>query len=796
MWYKRKGLLASLLAVLVVVDMVVMYRRFGHAVDDDFLVYEPLVEGPVPSANAWHPVDDGGNKLSLAQGDLADDAAITKLFGLLETPNLKRARRTYLTIYDDIFSDNLVDLVVGLLLMAQRCDLYFTRLFQRNINWLVDPHEDLSGEWREQIKFYDFANHKKNKEKYVKDMQLPTDANDILTDDPDYEKFIKPVYEEAMEKVRRHEQRFHDVALHVRIFNKCYVTNDDDYQLRKDKQIVDTQQRVLDAVPTFKPGKTTVEIPDKVLQVEKKVYPWLSFDYPVFEDHRGMQKFGPPDYRKLLKGKQYDVVFELLLTQGRKTSKPAKLALGSDGSPSWLNQFKNQLQGRGIVMLIADKHVDDAVKFIRLIRALDNVLPLQIVYYDDLSPELKQRLVHAAREKMIVPPQSYANVKPEYFKPDYMTHVNDRGEMVGLRPQTIHFVNVFHAISKEYRNKFGGFGNKFFATFFNSFEEFIIVDADTVLLHPPQYFFSMDKYLEHGAYFWKDRFMTMRRQEADGYFFDKALPLVVDLVMFGIPIITNHTLNNAYFNKLLYLQELGVVTVDRKRHFGLLLMCIMLQFYGIARDRLYGDKELFWAGFSVNGDENYAWNDHFAGLVGNLTPKHWLLKKGKDNGDNPDNWRIAREVCLPHPAHVLDQDNTIAWFNLGFQTCGKVAKIGDEGVQKDFERHKQFRWLETLDQFRAFYDLPLDIEACVVPPVTLFDTMDRPNDDGEPSTGWHWAREYCNQYTYCAYDRIGGHRKHGNGDEEDNHVDGLLVTPSVDTRHYYRYLGDVWIASE
>ncbi|CAN3373219.1 hypothetical protein DIURU_001130 [Diutina rugosa] len=796
MWYKRKGLLAALLALVVVVDMVVMYRRFGHAKDDDFSVYEPPVEGPLPSSNAWHPVNDGADKLALARGDLADSAAITKLFGLFERPNLKQARHTYSTIYDDIFADNGVDSVIGTLSMAQRCDIYFTRLFQRNINWLVDPHEDLSGEWRDQRTFEDFAGHKKNKEKYVNDKHLEVSADDIWASDPDYQEFIKPVFEEAMAKVNRHEQRFHDVASHVRIFNKCYVTNDDEYQVKQDKSMVDTQKRVLHDVAIFKPGQTTVEIPDKVSQVEKKVYPWLSFDYPVFEDHRGMQKFVPPDYRKVLKGKEYDVVFQPSSSQGRKITKPAPSALGSDGHPSWLNQFKNRLQGKGIVMSIADKHVNDAVKFIRLLRALDNVYPLQIVYYDDLSPESKQRLVHAAREKMIVPPKSFHDVNPDYFKPGYMDHTNERGEMVGLRPQTIHFVNVFPAISKEYRNKFGGFGNKFFATFFNSFEEFIIVDADTVLLHPPQYFFSMDKYVEKGAYFWKDRLMTMRRPKSDGFFFDKVSPSVVDQVMFGIPIITNFTLDNGYFNKLQYLQESGVVTVDRKRHFGSLLMCIMLQFYGLSRDRSYGDKELFWAGFSVNGDEDYAWSDHFAGSIGPLTPKHWSLKHGKTDGDNPENWRKAREVCSPHPAHVSGQDNTIAWFNSGFQTCGKTEQIGDKGVKKDFEQHRQFRWLETLDEFRAFYDSPLDIEACIVPPETSYDTMERKNDEGEPGVGWHWAKEYCKQYTYCAYDRIGGKRRTQDGEEEDTHADGVLVTPGVETRHYYRYLGDVWIASE
>ena len=36
-----------------------------------------------------------------------------------------------------------------------------------------------------------------------------------------------------------------------------------------------------------------------------------------------------------------------------------------------------------------------------------------------------------------------------------------------------------------------------------------------------------------------------------------------------------------------------------------------------------GDKELFWLGFAINGDENYKFNNHFAAAIGQLTSNQY-----------------------------------------------------------------------------------------------------------------------------------------------------------------------------
>ncbi|KAK6461930.1 hypothetical protein DFJ63DRAFT_336688 [Scheffersomyces coipomensis] len=65
-----------------------------------------------------------------------------------------------------------------------------------------------------------------------------------------------------------------------------------------------------------------------------------------------------------------------------------------------MHLIKYSLSGRGIVLTTGDKHVDDTVHLITLSRELQNSLPIQIVYYDNLSGRSKSRIIRAVREEM------------------------------------------------------------------------------------------------------------------------------------------------------------------------------------------------------------------------------------------------------------------------------------------------------------------------------------------------------------------------------------------------------------
>lgn len=788
---KRRTLVPVALVFLIVLNTAAYYWYVTREPDHDVSIYESWNDDNNEIPENLGIVEDTAEKMKLPTGKWADDFVIQHVFGYQQTANDKKARSTYSLIYDDLFARHTPSLVLLLLLMSQRCDLYFSNLFLRNANWMLDPNEDVRHNWKA---WKDYRKAKHVKEKYIKDHKLAEKENELNVDNiPGYDDWAQIEYHNEQAMAAVHEQRMHDIAAHVRIFNKCYVTNDDVDEDRALKLLVNDQK-------TFMGQRTIVEKyqtkqDDRQLRtgkfhgidvIERKVYPFLSLGFPMYESWKGKSLYRPPrkeDYN--FKGSDYDEVWapsHKALAQGRGAASPTQTKFGKKSL--FLNIFKNSLNGRGLVLLIGDKHVNDAVRLIHLLRALDNRFPIEVVYFDNLNAHSKQALVNAAREKMIVPPELYKDLPPQYVKTSDYSHTNERGEVVGLRPQEIWFVNVNNAIAKPYRNKFQGFANKFFATIFNLFSEYLLLDADAVLLHNPRYFFDMEGYKNKGAYFWRDRHYG-GRSKLDGYLLDKISPLVVDLVMFNIPILTQQTLQNDYFKGLLYLQELGVVAIDRNRHLGLVIMLAMLNHYGLTNRLSYGDKELFWAGFVVNGDENYTMNKYAAGAVGAITPPQFNLKSDSKPAEQ-SNYRKSKEVCLPHPGHLSGEDDQVAWINLGFETCLKNVDLEEE-----FNKGGRFKWITNLEAFKEFYTGPLDIEGIVVPPM-IEPGEDHGNEDGEVSGGWHWDTNYCQRYMWCAYSSIGGTKK--NGDQViDNTAVGTVVTVDPQVRRWHRYLGEVYL---
>ena len=75
-----------------------------------------------------------------------------------------------------------------------------------------------------------------------------------------------------------------------------------------------------------------------------------------------------------------------------------------------MNQFKDASNGKGIVLSITEKHIDDTINLIRLLRALNNKLPIQIIYFNDISQSSKTKIIKAAREEINNFPKSYEKV--------------------------------------------------------------------------------------------------------------------------------------------------------------------------------------------------------------------------------------------------------------------------------------------------------------------------------------------------------------------------------------------------
>ncbi|EGW31029.1 uncharacterized protein SPAPADRAFT_52212 [Spathaspora passalidarum NRRL Y-27907] len=660
-------------------------------------------------------------------------------------------------IYNDIFQDHGVDSVFGNLDFNQRCDLYFRNLFSHDHNWVFDPNRQLNDFESEEFK--EFA--KENEEAFKKAYEEIDSVRVSLR------QFISEQWLQKTAVVR--EQTMSDYLATTRIFNKCYVTNDNKDQIKKNEDFISQQRQILEQsgkqVTPFTNTKFESMLDPSTYGASKfeyRVYPWLSRSFPIYERWTGEVFSNPPNMKQLLKSSNQE-------------SKKSINKKASKTQSKFLNQLKNSSNGKGIVISIADKHVDDTVNLIRLLRALKNALPIEIVYNGDLSKESKKKIIIAAREDFKTLPRSFNNVAnmfgPGYFDPNQH----------GLPRQEVWFINTNNVLNNSYKEKFQGFANKLLATLFNSFEEFILMDADTIIMTNPEHFFALSGYVKSGALFFKDRAIFSRRSRGDATMFKKLSPSIVDKLMFDIPIMTDHSLKREFFKGLHHYMESGLVLLNRNKHFSSILLMQQLNFITTITNKVYGDKELFWLAFALNGDEDYQFTDHFAASAGELTP---AAERVKSDGVNYQ----ALEICSAHPAHLNPDDGTsLLWINSGFRNCHKANSI-DYG--SELVLGTKFKNIKTEEAFKAFYSSPLRITHAIVPPLSP-DLGLLENIEGEPSGGW-MLEGYCSAYMFCGYSSIGGKTTSG----ESNKLEGKLVTFDESARNLFNYLGDIWVGIE
>lgn len=445
----------------------------------------------------------------------------------------------------------------------------------------------------------------------------------------------------------------------------------------------------------------------------KRIFPYLTGVFPTVEDYN----LNPVLYHKPTDNKPY------------------------------FQAMKQSLNGRGIVLTIKDSHVDDMVRLVKLLRHLKNQLPIQVIYWKNLSLSSKKVIIQACRAKMIIGNEE-------------------------VPKQVIYFMDVRESIDERFQFQFEGFGNKVLATIFNTFEEMILVDADTIILKPPVEFFDMEKYRVNGTVFFKDRKAVEFRPPQDLVFFKKMIPSKFDSLAFDINQPTNYTLSRSFFKGYSHYMESGLVVINKKRHFFKPFIMAQLNFIYPVNARVYGDKEFFWLSFLIMGDESYSFNRHFAAAIGELTPQN---EREADIGRSKE-FR-GKELCSNHPAHINDEDDhALLWFNSGFKFCGQLYD-----AEKEFEVKKRYTALKTLEEFKTFFDSKLTIKQAIIPPsIKVFS----PKTDGESDKAWLNMMQYCHGYTWCAYSSI--------GEEYDEAKIGYVIDYNADEIRYFGEMGDIW----
>lgn len=709
---------------------------------------------------------------------------IHKLFTVFNKLDTRAHFDQHAKVYYDIFSRNKPTLIIGNLDFSQRCDLYFSNLFAKDQTWSVDLKRKFYTDFRKEQKFHDFSKNNDVKKKYLKEVKKIKDPKaedmNLLKDDKGYMGFVRAEYDLMKANTAITKAEMGNILSAVRVFNKCYVMLDNELDATASSYMVNQQKKLIGKVdkPQLSSSDAIFAKVESCKLIENRVYPWMLREFPIYERWNGEIQFQPPNYAKI------DSVPKYIPTN--KTAHKLRKAKLSKNWHSliqrllcFLNEFKQKMNGKGIVMSIGEHHVEEAISLIRLLRALENRLPIQIVYFDNLSENSKQRLIKAARDVLLDLPSTFESVKDRFNK-EYLDNTDEKGRPVGLPPQELWFVSVNKAIDYNYRDPFKKFGNKFLATTFNSFAEFLLLDADTVIVKTPQWFFDQPKYKKTGAFFYKDRTASFYRPVEDGEFFKAMSPGKVEALMFGLMPISNYTTQRPYFDGMEHYMELGVVTIDRNIHYSLVLFMMQLYLHTPTAQRSAGDKELIWLGFALNGDEQYEFDDYAAAGIGELS----LEIDNKNKFGEP---RASREVCLNHPAHLLDEDDSLVWFNLGFQFCSKP----DVNFEKEANKKSRFSNLDTVEKFKNYFTGRMRIRAAIVPPFVSRHQMSFPNDEDEVKEGWFKEWGYCSGYMYCAYSQVGGTHK-----GVSNKRIGRVFEFDRQQTALFDYLGDMWMGIE
>lgn len=637
--------------------------------------------------------------------------------------------------------------------IGNRCSAFFQYVDRKDPEWEFDY---LPGDGYEK-----FVDNKRAffEEEYRKLRDTRNDMQDSEADVISREDnvTINNYFHERLQKTIDIETKMADTMTMARIFNQCFIKNAHPPRDQSTQGTFETYAR--------------------------KLFPYLTFTLPTFLRFNGtVVEDGFPN-----------------LENGFLLDHPPK-----EGE-HMLDYMRTKSNGRGIVISASSRYSKDIVKLIRLLRAHNNRLPIQVVHKGDLSKRAIQRIKDAALSDMM-PDQDLVEDGQELSNSDKKFIEAARKYGVTFPKQELWFVDVQPTIFRHNRQTFTSYENKLLAYVFNSFEEILLMDADTVPLIAPTDFFSLDEYKEKSALFFRDRSLRDTSKFIETNFFSKLLPQPNSKIdpVFGVKTVTNHTLNNTFLTGYRHLQEAGIVVINKKKHFPSFLTLLVLAAWNEpVESSAWGDKEMYWLSLSMSGDEDYQFNKYQAASVGQVTAKDFKFYPGSQ----------ANEICSSHPGH-MSNNGTLLWMNSGFSYCKKNSYMRDKS-KFPFKNHDEKTLLDlyhyplrihqaiippTLPQLR-FYDVPNDYrerhirEIWAGKPKDLDELdVDKMIESGEyhklnPQKGWV-KTPLCTNYQYCAYDMV------FNMTGKNDDTKGTLFLFDEEKTRWYNYIGSIWLTGK
>ena len=456
----------------------------------------------------------------------------------------------------------------------------------------------------------------------------------------------------------------------------------------------------------------TPELDKICTSTSEKLFPWLSGLYPKFYTYTNrMEKIDVTPFTQ-------------------------------KDSTCFIKSLQQNLHGKGIVITSNNALIPELSGLLSILRLTGNQLPIYVVHNNDLSLESIKVLNNIANEPIMKLPKDSMPLK-----------IPNK-----LKPLNIIYIDVSNTINNKYKKYFGGFGMKLLAYLFNPNEEMIMLDTDTVIVDDINKFFNDEKYLNNGAYFFKDRDVNSFIYEGLMDYFKSYLNYDKESHYLGMERVQSEVLENRFFGSFArHFMESGLFVINKKEKFDGVIASTMMQMFKLFTGSLHGEKEFIWLGQEIMGNK-YEFNEKPAIAIGELSPNREGL--------------TSKELCTTHPAHI-SKINDLLWFNSGFLTCKKF-----ESYYKDinYERNKG---LELIDIKRKYLS-PLHITHGILPPPAEYNIE---VNNVESTRGWRMTQE-CSNYMWCAYDKIG---------IEETSMTGEIIEFDESDTIKWDYLGKLWV---
>lgn len=433
------------------------------------------------------------------------------------------------------------------------------------------------------------------------------------------------------------------------------------------------------------------------------------------------------------------------------------------GKASFLYNFRQSLNGKGIVIPVKDANDFDALKRLaKLLRFTGCNLPIQIVHDGFLDAD-KESAIKDAFTKTITP-TDFITLETSEMLP--------AGFDVNFSPiENVWFVNIAISLDNKYTRTVARDSTfKTLALLFSSFEDALLMDPTVLPFNRLFTLFDTEHYETTGSYYFPSYQINEDISSSELAFIKKLFPTQVDETVFGITEVNEEILSNTrmFKQKKTHSIDNSVVLMNKKDHFLGLLLTAEVQLMPINFDHDSLKKDLLWIVPLAAGASQLSMHQVPAAVVGEFTPE-------KNRKIQPS---VAREMCSQHRAFLdssIAAEASIYFITDGFRNCD---------VEIDVEKEKDYPLFSELakdpKKLKEWSGEATKFQGAIIP---LAQEIEAKNNFDEVAIGLQ-NHGYCGDNIWCAYDVLGA--------KDDPEFHAVVIDFDVPQQKTLEVMSQVW----